>query len=125
MQPETQIYNAMIQECEPRISQIYTRLNTEQPNFGVKEECFAASVKKTAAKYLFADHDAVISSDQIEQFLEQLQAEDLYLALACANGNERAWWEFDQQHRSYLERVARHLAKTDVDAQEVLDTVYV
>jgi RNA polymerase sigma factor (sigma-70 family) len=49
----------------------------------------------------------------------------LFLALACANGNERAWWEFDQQHRSYLERVARHLASSEIDAQEVVDTVYV
>ena len=47
------------------------------------------------------------------------------MALACANGNERAWWEFDQQHRAYLERVARHLASTEIDAQEVIDTVYV
>ena len=47
------------------------------------------------------------------------------MALACAKGNERGWWEFDQQHRSYMERVARHLAKTDVDAQEVIDQVYV
>ena len=57
--------------------------------------------------------------------MEQLQCDDLFLALACANGNERAWWEFDQQHRSYLERVARHLAKTETDAQDVIDQVYV
>ena len=47
------------------------------------------------------------------------------MAIACSNGNERAWWEFDQNHRSYLERVARHLAQTDLDAQEVVDQVYV
>ncbi|MGH9946959.1 MAG: hypothetical protein ACRD6X_07170, partial [Pyrinomonadaceae bacterium] len=29
------------------------------------------------------------------------------------------------QHRSYMERVARHLAKTEADASEVVDSVYV
>jgi DNA-directed RNA polymerase specialized sigma24 family protein len=61
----------------------------------------------------------------LTEFLGQIQADDLFLALACANGSETAWWEFDHQHRSYMERVARHLAKTDIDAQEVIDAVYV
>ena len=65
------------------------------------------------------------SVEELIDFLRQIQADDLFLALACASGNERAWWEFDQHHRSYLERVARHLARTDVDADEVVDTVYV
>ncbi len=33
--------------------------------------------------------------------------------------------EFDRQHRAYLERIARHLASSEVDAQDVVDTVYV
>src|SRR6185369_3820027 len=94
------------------------------PNFGVDRDCFAASVKTTAEKFAAAGSTAPTSAE-LEEFIRSLQADDLFLAIACANGNERAWWEFDQQHRSYMERVARHLAKTDVDAQEVIDAVYV
>lgn len=117
--------DAMLQECGTRIAAIYARCSGEQPNFGVSEEAFSASLHKTAQKYLFAVSDEAVTSAQLNDFLEQMQADDLFMALACANGNERAWWEFDQQHRGYMERVARHLAKTEADAQEVIDTVYV
>lgn len=105
------------------IDLIYARCVENAPNFGVTLDCFKDSLLKTILKYLGSDgpQDAA----DVDSFLNQIQADDLFMALACANGNERAWWEFDQQHRSYLERVARHLAKTEVDAQEVIDQVYV
>lgn len=114
----------LINECEPVMEEIFNRCSENAPNFGVRLECFKESLQKTARKYILNSTDEV-SATELCDFLRQIQAEDLFLALACANGSERAWWEFDQQHRSYLERVARHLASTDIDAQEVVDTVYV
>src|SRR6185369_3028204 len=115
----------LLKNYEPTIEQLFERCTENAPNFGVRSECFKASVTRTAQKYLFANASESPSDEDLKQFFEQLQADDLFMALACANGNERAWWEFDQQHRAYLERVARHLAKTEVDAQEVIDSVYV
>src|SRR5215204_420620 len=111
-------------ECESVMEEIFSRCNENAPNFGVRLECFKESLQKTARKYLLNSTEPV-STQELNDFLRQIQAEDLFLALACANGSERAWWEFDQNHRSYLERVARHLASTEIDAQEVIDTVYV
>src|SRR5215218_3835065 len=111
-------------ECESVMEEIFSRCNESAPNFGVRLDCFKESLQKTARKYLLNSPE-VVSTKELNDFLRQIQAEDLFLALACANGSERAWWEFDQHHRSYLERVARHLASTDIDAQEVVDTVYV
>jgi RNA polymerase sigma-70 factor, ECF subfamily len=105
------------------IDLIYARCVENAPNYGVRPGCFKDSLLKTISKYLGSSGEP--DSGDVDSFLTQVQADDLFLALACANGNERAWWEFDQQHRSYLERVARHLAKTEVDAQEVIDQVYV
>lgn len=105
---------------------LYERCVETAPNFGVQFDQFSASISKTITKYLYAgDPSTSVSEAEIVNFYEQVQAEDLFMAIACANGNERAWWEFDQQHRPYLERVARHLAKTEGDAQDVIDTVYV
>jgi RNA polymerase sigma-70 factor len=115
----------LLKNYESTIDQIFERCVGNAPNFGVRADCFKASLFKTGQKYLFAEGSDSVTKDEITQFFEQIQAEDLFMALACANGNERAWWEFDQQHRAYLERVARHLAKTEVDAQEVIDSVYV
>ena len=107
------------------MSEIFARCYENAPNFGVRQECFLASLRKTAEKYLSSLTGDPLTADEVCDFLRQIQADDLFMALACSNGNERAWWEFDRQHRSYLERVARHLAKTEFDAQEVIDSVYV
>ena len=125
MSPELMQHEDLLIECEFVINEIFTRCARNAPNFGVREDCFKTSLKKTAQKYLGTISSETSTTKELSDFLQQIQADDLFLALACANGNERAWWEFDQQHRAYLERVARHLARTEIDAQEVIDTVYV
>lgn len=125
MSPELKYHEDLLIGCESVMNEIFARCTRNAPNFGVRDECFKTSLKKTAQKYLSTAASENPTTKEISDFLQQIQADDLFLALACANGNERAWWEFDQQHRAYLERVARHLARTEIDAQEVIDTVYV
>jgi RNA polymerase sigma-70 factor len=124
MQPETQIDDTLRRECDARIAEIHAQCTANQPNFGVTEECLSRSLNRSVERYLGSSKEPVDPAG-LSSFFDQIQADDLHLALACANGNERAWWEFDQQHRGYMERVARHLARTEVDAQEVIDAVYV
>jgi hypothetical protein len=125
MPSEANTIEGLLDQSESVINEIYARCFESAPNFGVREDCFKASLRKTAGKFLASASPVPTSVQHISDFLNQIQADDLFMALACSNGNERAWWEFDRQHRSYLERVARHLAKTEVDAQEVIDSVYV
>ena len=123
MSPETSSSVNIPKESDSIIDAMYERCREAQPNFGVRPEDFRASLCKTLDKYLLSNGSA--TPEELAGVLEQIQADELFLAIACAAGSERAWWEFDQQHRAYMERVARHLAKTDVDAQEVIDSVYV
>lgn len=106
-------------------AELYARCVAIEPNFGVTLDGFRFSLAKGARKFLFTADSAPPTRTEIEEFLQALNHQDLFLAIACADGNERAWWEFDQQHRNYLERVARHLASTEVNADEVVDSVYV
>ncbi len=112
-------------ENREMIDLIYARCVENAPNFGVTADCFTDSLRKTIDKYVAANSPGAADAGDVDSLLAQIQSDDLFMAIACANGNERAWWEFDQNHRSYVERVARHLAKTEVDAQEVIDQVYV
>lgn len=108
------------------MSEIYAKCHENAPNFGVSEDAFKNSLRKTSGRFLNSNAEGEeISAAELNEFLRGLQADDLFMALACAGGNERAWWEFDQNHRTYLERVARHLASSELNAQEVVDTVYV
>lgn len=124
MSPETAQLEHLFDETEAVISEIFTACSESAPNFGVSYESFRESLQKTVRKYLLPNNPTIIPGE-VNNFLREIQANDLFLALACANGNERAWWEFDQHHRAYLERIARHLASSDANAQEVVDTVYV
>jgi RNA polymerase sigma-70 factor len=125
MSPQADINENLIEDCSSLIDEMFARCSENAPNFGVRQEYFVNSLRKTLLRFLSAAHPVEPKIEEVKDFLGQIQAEDLFLALACAGGSERAWWEFDQQHRAYLERVARHLAKTEIDAQEVIDTVYV
>jgi RNA polymerase sigma-70 factor len=122
--PSASVNDQLIDRFDEHIGGLYARTQESAPNFGVTIELFRASIRRTLGKFLQAS-DAPASDAEIAEFLDQLQTEDLFLAIGCSNGNERAWWEFDHQHRAHLERVARQLAKTDIDAQEVIDCVYV
>lgn len=122
---ETNQIDELLSSCEPVIEEVFARCEENAPNFAVRLECFKESLKKTARKYLFADAANPPTVEEVCAFFREIQANDLFMAIACANGNERAWWEFDQQHRAYLERVARHLASSEMNAQEVVETVYV
>jgi RNA polymerase sigma-70 factor len=125
MSPEITQYEDLFSECESVMDEIYARCYENAPNFGISSEHLKESLCRTVRKYLQNNVSDKPAAEEVKEFLQQIQADDLFLALACAQGNERAWWEFDQQHRSYLERVARHLARTEIDAQEVVDSVYV
>lgn len=124
MSPESVQHQHLFDASEAVIHEIYTACTQNAPNFGVTYTSFKESLHKTVRKYLLPDNPDT-TGGEINNFLRQILADDLFMALACASGNERAWWEFDQNHRAYLERIARHLASSDANAQEVVDTVYV
>ncbi|HEX8652687.1 MAG TPA: hypothetical protein VF708_17865 [Pyrinomonadaceae bacterium] len=115
-----------LNDCAADIDALYARCAEAAPTYGVSEADFGTAVRGAVDKYLVDHaHGNAPSADQIRQFLGELQVADLYLALACARGNDDAWVAFDQSYRPYIERIARHLASVELDAEEVIDSVYV
>lgn len=115
-----------LRDCAADFDALYARCYASAPNYGISASDFHAALKVAIDKYLLAgSDDACLSADEVRQFLGELQAQDLYLAMACAHGNEFAWWEFDQTYRPYIQRIARHLASAESAAEEVIDYVYV
>ncbi len=116
----------VLQDCVADMDALYARLHEAAPNYGVSPEDFRAALRGAVEKYLVDQENGHLpTSSRVREFLNELQAQDLYLAMGCAGGNEHAWWEFDQSYRRYIERIARHLASVELDAEEVIDSVYV
>ncbi len=116
-----------INECAADIDALYAQCAESAPNYGVAREEFIESVTMAINKYLARSVEgssAGASTEDVRQLLSELQASDLYLALACARGNEFAWWDFDANYRRFVERIAQHLASAGADAEEVVDFVY-
>lgn len=111
--------------CGEQIDAVYQECVNANSNFGVSRDDFSAAVARAVEKYsdCFGPgrHTSV---RKLRQFIKELQHADLHLALACAGGNESAWWEFDRRYRPFVERLARHLLTTRADADEVIDHTY-
>jgi RNA polymerase sigma-70 factor len=110
--------------CASQVDAIFADCAKANSDFGLSPADFREAVGRAVRKYLMAQRTAP-STEDIGRFIGELQDRDLYLALACARGNEQAWWEFDRQYRSFIERWARHLVRSGSDADEVIDFVYV
>ncbi len=116
----------VITECAADIDALHAACAEVVPNYGISPETFRVAIRAAIDKYLVDQPNGNAPTPQeVRQFISELQINDLYLALACAQGSEHAWWEFDQGYRRYIERVARHLASAETDAEEVIDSVYV
>ena len=113
-----------VDECSSDIEALYGRCSEAAPNYGVSLSDFTTAIRAAVSKYL-GQEDEAPDVETVRSFINELQASDLFLALACSSGNEHAWWEFDQSFRRYIERVARHLSSADTNAEEVIDSVYV
>lgn len=113
--------------CAADFAAIYARCAESHPEFSLAEADFREALVRAVDKYILglAERGETLSIESVRRFLDALQDSDLYLTLACERGNEQAWWQFDQQYRSFIERIARHLARNGTDADEVIESVYI
>ncbi len=58
------------------------------------------------------------------RFLASLRADELVLARACADGNERAWETFLTRYRNTLYESAYKIARTESAARSLADSLY-
>jgi RNA polymerase sigma-70 factor (ECF subfamily) len=84
--------------------------------FDLSGERFRAILEEIAAKHA--------SSVGLQAFCATLRIDDLVLARACADGNERAWEVFLTRFREKLYDVARQITREDSAGKELADTVY-
>jgi RNA polymerase sigma-70 factor len=60
----------------------------------------------------------------IDEYLDTLRADDLVLACACVNGDERAWEGFIEKYRPVLYAAAHTLTRDETAARELADSLW-
>ncbi len=88
--------------------------------FGLGLEAFTQILSEVTRKYLPAD----AAAGEAEELLRSLRLEELALARACAQGNEKAWEVFLTRYREKLYGAAYGIVKEDASARELADSLY-
>lgn len=87
--------------------------------YGMSAEQFTRILEEIQRKYL-PNASAVESAD----FCAKLRLEELALARACAEGNERAWEDFISRYRQKLHSIALHITRDTAQAAELADSLF-
>ena len=109
--------NPATTELDAILVELYRRSRAEE--FGIAAIEFATILEELAAKNL-QKHSAA----EKHEFFRRLHIEDLALARACAQGNQRAWEGFMLQFREKLYDAARQITRDDSVGKELADSVY-
>ena len=87
--------------------------------FGIDQVAFAAVLTQVVL------HTGPLGDNAAEmRFLTSLRVDELVLARACADGNERAWETFLTRYRNTLHESAYKIARTESAARSLADSLY-
>jgi len=91
-------------------------------HYSLTAEAVVPRVKASLEKYLL--RDAPDASDQaVADFIDQLQAGDLCLAIACERGDENGWTDLVERYSTTLRSAARSTAGNEDAAEDLAQSI--
>ena len=98
-------------------------LSRAQDNRSVKLEDLTRRIFPSVEKYLLRD-DPSCSSEEIEQFIDGLQADDLCLIVACEHSDERAWTDLVGRFTVTVRSAARSASANEDAAEDLVQSIW-
>src|SRR5271154_7080021 len=92
--------------------------------YGLNAEHFAGILDEIQRKHFLANSVSNVSPEKRNGFCAALRLEELALARACAEGNERAWQDFISRYRQKLHSMALHITRDAAHAAELADSLF-
>jgi RNA polymerase sigma-70 factor (ECF subfamily) len=80
-------------------------------------------ITKTVEKYLLRD-DEHASADAISSFVDDLQADDLCLAIACENGDQSAWEDLVERFSVTVRSAARSVTANEDASEDLAQSIW-
>ncbi len=116
---------------ESRIKEIEKLLNDgvgrllarAEDHRSLKSESLVPRVAAAVEKYLLRDN-ANTPTEQISKFVDELQADDLCLIIACEQGDENAWNDLVERFTPTVRSAARSASSNEDAAEDLAQSIW-
>ena len=92
-------------------------------NRSLARESLAPRISAAVDKYLLRD-DQQISEAEIAKFIDELQADDLCLIIACERGDENAWNDLVERFTTTVRSAARSASSNEDAAEDLAQSIW-
>jgi len=92
-------------------------------SYGLNDRELAPRIKLAVEKYLLRD-DPDTRGEAITEFIEQLQADDLCLIVACEHGNQSAWTDLVERFTPAVRSAARSASSNEQGAEDLAQSIW-
>jgi RNA polymerase sigma-70 factor (ECF subfamily) len=92
-------------------------------NRSLARESLVSRISSSVDKYLLRD-DPQIPDAQIAKFIDELQADDLCLIIACERGDENAWNDLVERFTTTVRSAARSASSNEDAAEDLAQSIW-
>jgi RNA polymerase sigma-70 factor, ECF subfamily len=86
-------------------------------------EHLVTRIRASVEKYLLRDDPNAAGAD-VSKFIDELQADDLCLIIACERGDERAWTELVERFKPAVRSAARSATSNEDAAEDLAQSIW-
>ena len=98
-------------------------LSRAADNHSLTVESILPRVAAAVEKYVLR-HDPKASAHQISKFIDEMQADDLCLIVACEFGDEKAWNELVERFSATVRSAARSASSNEDAAEDLAQSIW-
>lgn len=102
------------------VSRLLTRAENSR---GLKLESLRGRVSVSVEKYLLK-YEPNPNKNEVKEFVDALNADDLCLIVACENGDESAWEEMVTKFDATVKSAARKISNNTEDAEDLASSIW-
>ncbi|MFN2406814.1 MAG: RNA polymerase sigma factor [Pyrinomonadaceae bacterium] len=86
-------------------------------------DALAPRIRAAVEKYLLRD-DPAAPAAEIKKFMDEMQADDLCLIIACERGDESAWTDLVERFRGTVRSAARSASANEDAAEDLAQSIW-
>jgi RNA polymerase sigma-70 factor (ECF subfamily) len=94
-----------------------------EDNRSLSRDSLVTRIGTAVEKYLLRD-DPDVSAQEIGKFIDELQANDLCLIVACERGDEKAWSELVERFSPTVRSAARSASSNEDAAEDLAQSIW-